>query len=203
MLSAITLSLQLQRASFDLLDGLSIEVAAHNTNKAPVSVRFDSPTEYAIDVVRDGNVVWSSNSQNPAPSSVPAHVRQFMPGPTVLSVYIWNETTNAGTSITPGDYIIRGRLLSQGNTPQTSLRVHFSEPTPISALSALHAGDEVTIAGRLDDTKQVISDSTGSIALTKRLLNAADAPVAVRGYMTTSLDKERVFFVERWARLGN
>ena len=203
MLSAITLSLQMQRMSFDLLDALSIEVAVHNSNKAPVSVRFDTPAEYSIDVLRDGNILWSSAAAQTAPMAIPAHVRQFMPGPTVLSVYIWNETTKDGASLTPGDYVVRARLLGEGNSAQASMRVHFTAPTPISALSSLHPGEEITIGGRLDEAKQRIDDGTASILLTKKLPNAPDAAIAVRGYVTTSLNREWVFFVERWARLGH
>ena len=46
-LAALTLSLQLQQSSFDLLDGVSIEVAAHNSASAPAVVKFARPEEYA------------------------------------------------------------------------------------------------------------------------------------------------------------
>ncbi len=203
LFGAITLSLQLQRTSFDLLDGLNIEVAVHNTAKTPATVRFPAPTEYEIDVVRGDDVIWSS--MLPAPphrETMPSHVKDFVPGPTVLAIYIWNETTKDNRSLAPGQYTIRARLLGETIAPQASLRVRFTDPTPVHGLSALHAGDEVTIAGQLDSAKQQLTDSTGSIRLSKKLLGAPDATIAVRGYTTTLPDGTMVFYVQRWAPLS-
>ncbi len=202
MLGAITLSLQLQRTTYDLLDALSIEVAAHNTGKAPVSVRFPAPPEYRIDVLRNGNVIWSSMTDTAPATAIPPHAKMLMPGPTVLAVYVWNETAKDGASIVPGDYTIRARLLGETASPQAAMHVRFAAPTAVSALAALHAGDQVTIAGRLDSTRASLTDSSGTIALAKRLLGAPDVPVAIRGYVTMLPDKTRAFYVERWAPLG-
>ncbi|HEV7179686.1 MAG TPA: hypothetical protein VGN11_07435, partial [Candidatus Baltobacteraceae bacterium] len=125
MLAAITLSVQLQRTSFDLLDGLNITVAAHNSGKAPAALRFPSPAEYAIDVLRGDDVVWTSQlPPSDHDLGIPAHAKTLMPGPTVLAVYIWNETTKDGASITPGDYTIRVRLLADDIKSQGAMRVH-------------------------------------------------------------------------------
>ena len=200
VLSAITLSLQLQRTSFDLLDGLSIEVAARNSAHAPANVRFPAPAEFAIDVLRNGTVVWSSVPRA-TPATVPAHVRALNPGPTVLAVYIWNELAADGSSIAPGDYTVRVRLLSDQTPAKTETRVHFVAPLPVSALATLKRGDVVTIAGKLDAMKQQLTDGTGTIALARRLTTAPDGPVAVRGYLTTLSDRSQAFFIERWAPL--
>ncbi len=58
MFAALTLSLQLQQTSFDLLDGVSIALAAHNGASAPAIVKFSKPAEYEIQVLRgnDGDL---------------------------------------------------------------------------------------------------------------------------------------------------
>ncbi len=200
MLSAITLSLQLQRTTYDLLDALSIEVAAHNTGKAPVSVRFPAPPEYRIDVLHNGNVIWSSMTAATA-TAIPPHAKLLMPGPTVLAVYVWNETAKDGASIAPGDYTIHAQMLGEAASAESSVRVKFASPTPVSVLSSLHQGDQVTIVGALDATRASLTDSSGTIPLARRLLGAPDGTVAIRGYLTTLADKTHAFFVERWAPL--
>lgn len=202
MIAAVTLSLQLQRTSLDLLDGLNIEVAAHNSSALPVDVRFKAPAEYAIDVLRGDDVIWTSAPESKIPVAVPPHVKRLLPGPSVLAVYIWNEETTDGASVLAGDYTVRARLLGDGVEPQARVRVHFIAPTPVSALAALHVGDEVTIAGRYDGALATISDTSGSVQLTKKLIGApSDAPIAVRGYVTVLADRSRVFFVSRWAKM--
>ncbi|MDP9025584.1 MAG: hypothetical protein M3N13_09450, partial [Candidatus Eremiobacteraeota bacterium] len=203
MFAAITLSLQLQRTSFDLLDGLSIEVAVHNSTQRPVDVHFAGPLEYAIDVLRNGNAVWTSvPPASEHPFAIPPHEKRLLPGPSVLGVYIWNEETRENASISPGDYTVRVRLLGQNAAPTATTNVRFISPTPVSALRALHVGDAVTIAGRYDVASQTITDATGSVRLTKKLLGApVTEPTAVRGYITALSDRSRVFFVSRWARM--
>ncbi len=202
--AAITLSLQLQRTSLDLLDGLNIELVAHNSSEAPADVRFPIPAEYAIDVLRDGTLVWTSlPSGSQHAGSIPPHTKRLPAGPTVLAIYIWNEETLDGRSPAPGAYIVRARLLGDV-AAQASTTLKFIAPTPVSALAALHIGDEVTISGRIGADKETLTDSTGTITLTKKLLGApSDAPVVVRGYVAESLAKTRVFFVERWAMTSN
>lgn len=199
-LAAITLSLQLQRSSFDLLDGVDIEVAAHNSASSPVTLKFPKPAEYEIDIVRGNDVIWTSLSPPPPGAIFPPHQRNLMPGPTVLVVYIWNTIAADGSTPGPGDYTIRARLLGDGATAQATAPLHFINPVPVSALLKLKAGDELTIAGHLDVNKQVLTDASGSIKLMKRLLAAPpDAVVAVRGYVTTMPDRTQGFYVERWA----
>ncbi|MEO9169935.1 MAG: hypothetical protein ABI282_00755 [Candidatus Baltobacteraceae bacterium] len=204
MLAAVTLSLQVQRATLDLLDGLNIEIAAHNSAGIPVDVRFTEPLEYAIDVLHGADVVWTSTPATPSqPTSVPPHTKRLLPGPSVLAIYIWNEETKDNASVAPGDYVVRVRLLGDGITPQATVNVHFISPTPISALGALHLGDALTIAGRFDPVAQTLTDTTGNVKLTKRLPTApTDEPIAVRGYSIALPDRTRAFFVERWARIA-
>ena len=95
-LAALTLSLQLRQTSFDLLDGVSIEVATHNSATAPVVVKFAQPPEYEIDVLRGSDVIWKNSTEVPVEATFPVHTRQFVPGPSVLVVYIWNGTESDG-----------------------------------------------------------------------------------------------------------
>ena len=200
MLSVVTLSLSLERTSFDLLDGVDIDVAVHNSAKSPATITFAQPAEYEIEIDRDGTPIWTSNPKPAIPLAFPAHKKQFLPGPTVLVIYIWNAIDSDGSTPAPGAYTIRAKLLGNGVSPSASVPVHFINPVPTSALAKLNAGDIVTIAGTLDATKGVLSDSSGSIPLMKRLLTAPpDATIAVRGYLTTRPDHTQAFFVKTWA----
>lgn len=204
MIAAIALSTQLQRTSLDLLDGLNVQVAARNSGARAIDVRFSQPVEYAIDVLRGNDVIWTS-APNAAdrPVALPPHTKRLLPGTTVLGTYVWNEETRDNVSLAPGDYVVRVRLLADGGGVATTTKVRFIAPAPVSALGALHIGDAVTIAGRYDPAQQSISDSTGTVKLTKRLLGAPlGGTIAVRGYITAQPDRTRIFFVSRWAPLA-
>jgi len=198
--AAITLSLALQRTSFDLLDGVAIEVAVHNSAKLPATATFSQPGEYEIDILRGETLLWSNKQQYPPNVTFPAHKKQFLPGPTILAVYIWNAIEADGSTPGPGEYTVRARLLSTPGTADASTTVKFISPVPVSALEKLKLGEEVTIAGHLDGTKGMLTDATGTVPLMKRLATAApDDVVAVRGYLTTLPNRTHAFFVERWA----
>ncbi|HUN29109.1 MAG TPA: hypothetical protein VMV65_04855 [Alphaproteobacteria bacterium] len=198
-LAALTLSLQLRQTSFDLLDGVSIEVAVHNSARSPVVVKFAQPIEYEIDVLRGNDVIWKTSTDVPVEATFPPHPHEFVPGPSVLVVYIWNGTESDGSSPSPGTYTVRARLLGQGITPEAEAKVRFFDPVPVVALDHLKQGDTVTIAGTLDPTKGILTDSTGTIPLARRLLNAPAGTVAVRGYLLRRVGRPNVFFVQRWA----
>ncbi|MDE2482550.1 MAG: hypothetical protein KGN02_10210 [bacterium] len=200
-LAAITLSLQIARTTLDPLDGVNIEVAVHNTRSTPETVTFPQPQEYAIDVLRGTKVIFSTLRPEPPGVTFPPHARTLPPGPSVLVVYIWNALADDGGAPGAGTYTVRARLLGEHVEAQAQTTIRFTEPTPVSALAKLKLGDEVTIAGRLDAGKTVLSDSTGSITLGHRLSAAPDAPICVRGYVTKRLDGSRGFYVERWAPL--
>lgn len=200
-LAALTLSLQLQQTSFDLLDGVSIEVAVHNTAGAPVAVAFAKPAEYEIQVLRGDRVLWSSSTAVPTGVTFPVHKHMFVQGPSVLVVYVWDGVEADGSAPAPGDYTVRAQLLGEGVTPQASAKLHFIDPVPLAAVEKLKLGDTVTVAGTLDPTKQILTDSSGTLTLARRLVTAPNAPVAVRGYLIRRPDRTHVFFVQRWAPL--
>ena len=200
MLAALTLSLQLQQTSFDLLDGVSIALAAHNPANSTATVKFAHPTEYEIEILRGNDVIWSNAAPAPEPTTFPIHTRKFVPGPSVLVIYIWNGVETNGSVPQAGDYTVRARLLGINEAPTASAKLHFAPPTPVSALDKLKTGDVVTIAGTLDPQKAVLSDATGSVLLGRRLPNAIGT-IAVRGYYLKRVNREAIFFVQRWAPL--
>lgn len=197
--AALTLSLHIAPPALDILDGASIEVIAHNAGKNPATATFETPNEYAIDILRGSDVIWSSLRPLPRDAHFPAHARSFMPGPTVLTVYIWNGIADDGTTPGPGQYTVRARLLS-GAQPEAAAPLRLINPAPVMAVEKLKEGDEVTIAGTLDPTKGKLTDATGTIPLMKRLTSAPDgATIAVRGYLTTAPGGAHAFYVRRWA----
>lgn len=200
---SVALAVRVDRTSLDLLDVLSIRVAADNRRAATVSVKFPTPREYVIDVLRGDSVIYSSLPPSPAPMlGVPPHVRAFLSGPTPLGTFEWNELATDGSSPLPGRYTVRVRLLNDRNSSIATTAITFAAPTPISALAKLRDGAAITVAGRLDPTLQTLTDSTGSIKLSHRLLGAMDAPVAVRGYIAVQHEGSRTLAVSRWAPLG-
>jgi hypothetical protein len=198
-LAALTLSLHLEQTSYDLLDGVAIQVAVHNSSNRPLTVPFAKPAEYEIDVVHNGTVVWSNQTATPPEATFPVHTRQFIAGPSVLVVYIWNAIENDGTTPAPGDYTVTAHLLGQGVTPSASAPLHFISPVPATAVEKLNKGDVVTIAGTLDSTKELLTDASGTIRLARRLVTAPDGTIAVRGYLIAEPNRTHVFFVQRWA----
>jgi len=199
MFAALTLSLQLQQTSFDLLDGVSIALAAHNSGSAPAIVKFSKPSEYEIQVLRGSDVIWTNQTVAPESTTFPVHTHRFVSGPSVLVVYIWNAVEADGASPGPGTYTVRARLLGEGVTPEATAKLRFADPFPASGLGTLKPGNVVTIAGTLDATKQILTDSSGSVTLAKRLPTAPDGTIAVRGYLLHRVGRSDVFYVQRWA----
>ncbi|MDQ2866399.1 MAG: hypothetical protein M3R51_09250 [Candidatus Eremiobacteraeota bacterium] len=201
MTAAIALSVALQRTSLDLLDGCSVQVAVRNPSRRAVDVRFLQPQEYAIDVLRGSDVLWTSAPRSTAQgTAIPPHVKRLASGLSVLAIYVWNEETGGGESLAPGDYIVRARLLGDGVTPQATVKLRFAAPTPIVALSSLAAGDAVTIAGRYDPASQTARDFSGFVKLSRRLTGAPPNRLTViRGYIAVIADGTRIFSVSRWA----
>ncbi len=199
MFAALTLSLQLQQTSFDLLDGVSIALAVHNSASAPSIVKFSKPAEYEIQVLHGSDVIWANQTVAPENASFPVHTHRFVSGPSVLVVYIWNAVKASGASPGPGLYTVRARLLGEGVTPEATAKLRFTDPFPASGLGTLKTGDIVTIAGTLDATKQILTDSSGTVTLAKRLLTAPDSTIAVRGYLLHRVGRSDVFYVQRWA----
>jgi hypothetical protein len=200
--SPVSLSVQTQRGSFDLLDGIFIEVVAHNPAKAIRTVAFAQPAEYEIDVSRNGTPLWSSLPPSPPPAQTSvAHSRTFNAGATPVVIYDWNEVTAERWSPLPGNYTVRATLLSDAR-PSATTTITFVPPLPTTALSKLKPNEAVTMAGRLDATRRVLTDSNGSVVLTRGIPAPAGVPIVVRGYATDHPDGSRTFTFQRWASLG-
>jgi hypothetical protein len=198
----IGLTVQTHRESLDLLDGVFIEVVAHNPSSAIRTVEFAQPTEYEIDVSRNGERLWSSLPASPPPGQtyVP-HTRAFNAGATPVVIYDWNEVTSDRWSPLPGTYKVRATLLTSGR-PSATIDVVFAPPLPTTALLKLKPNEAVTMAGRLDATRKILTDSTGSVVLTRGIPAPPDLPIVVRGYATDHPDGSRTFTFQRWASLG-
>jgi hypothetical protein len=200
---AIGVTVQTVRTSYDLLDTLAVEVIAHNPSSQLQSATFAQPIEYQIDVSRDGKLYFSSLPASPPPGVVyTPHARAFNSGPTPIVLYDWNGITRDKWSPLPGEYTVRVTLLDTAR-PSATMKVKFMPPLPTTVLSKLKPNEEVTLAGRLDATRSFLTDSNGTITLSRRLIAApSDFPIVVRGYPTDHPDGTRTFTFERWAALG-
>jgi hypothetical protein len=201
----IGLTVSTQRSSFDLLDSVAVSVVVHNPTSNLQLLRFPAPQEDLTEVLdRNGGVIWTSQAA-PVPHGVvfPPHRRAFTPGGTTVIVRDWNETASNGWSPLPGTYVVRARLLSEGVQPVGTTTVAFSAPLPPGSLPKLHAGEAVTLGGRLDPSRGILSDADGSALLSRRLIAApAGRTIVVRGYANDARDGTRTFVVTRWAPLG-
>ncbi|HTX58769.1 MAG TPA: hypothetical protein VMH02_03755 [Verrucomicrobiae bacterium] len=199
----LALTVHLVRTSFDLLDSVGIEVVVHNPSGSLRTLQFAQPTEYAIEILRGNDVLWSSLPPTPPPNvTFPPHSHSFGPGPTTLVVYDWNALTSKGRAPLPGKYAVRARLLS-GNAPSASVTFSFDAPLPIAGIAKLKRGQEVTVSGRLDPTHRIFTDTSASVKLERGLPYApVDTPLVIRGYPVDHLDGTRTLAPERWAPFG-
>ena len=89
----VGVTVEVQRTSFDLLDSLPIDVVAHNPSSTVRTCKFPQPSEYAIEVVGGEKTMWTSLPPSPPPGIVfGTHERAFVPGPTTVVVYEWNDS---------------------------------------------------------------------------------------------------------------
>jgi hypothetical protein len=200
----LALRIDVQRSSLDLLDSLSIGLVVDNVSGSSRTLQFPQPIEYVIEVQDAGRTIWSSLPASPAPQATfKPHDRNFAPGATPLVFYAWNQVARGGWSPTPGTYVLKARLLNAGTQPMATARVRFVAPLAISAVAALPPNELVTVAGRLDDSRQTLGDGHDSIRLTRRIPSApVDTKIVVRGSSIAQRDGSRDFAVLRWAVLG-
>jgi hypothetical protein len=200
--SPIGLTVQTHRESLDLLDGVFIEVVAHNPASAIRTIQFAQPTEYEIDVSGNGRQLWSSLPASPPPGQTyVAHSRAFNTGATPVVIYDWNEVTADHWSPLPGKYKVRATLLTDAR-PSATIDIVFAPPLPTTALPKLKPNEAVTMAGRLDATRKILTDSSGSVVLSRGIPAPPDVPIVVRGYASDHPDGSRTFTFQRWASLG-
>ena len=200
--SPIGLTVQTHRESLDLLDGVFIEVVAHNPASAIRTVQFAQPTEYEIDVSGNGRQLWSSLPASPPPGQTyVAHSRAFNTGATPVVIYDWNEVTAEHWSPLPGKYRVRATL-SDRRAPFGGDRHRVRAAVADDRTAQLKPNEAVTMAGRLDATRKVLTDASGSVVLSRGIPAPPDVPIVVRGYASDHPDGSRTFTFQRWASLG-
>ncbi len=177
----ISIRVNLNRSSYDLLGGLAITISVDNRTSGPLLARFPTSNLYDIQVLSRKTVVWDYAAANHA--VVIAHTREIAPHLTTLGTYVWNETVG-GRSVAPGVYTLRVRLLDERYAASERVVVRFAPPLPIAALSHFAGKDQVTTAGSVVAKGTSLRDGSGSIALSRRLPAAPqDRSVVVRGYV--------------------
>lgn len=197
----LTLSAEVKRSSYDLLDGVNVTIAVQNHSKKPVATTYSDSDTYDIRLLSPARkVVWAwSGVHKPAP------VRKaltFSPGRNVLIVHIWDGTTADGRSIAPGVYTLHANLSDDAYRPAVEIPVRFEAPIPIGAVKKLPLNSAATIAGtvRYTATGAELADAGDSIQLSRRIAMPAPAGTyVVRGFLT-KVDGGLVFAVDRYAR---
>lgn len=197
----LTLSAEIKRASFDLLDGVNVSIAVNNHTKKAVATTYSDSDTYDIRLLSPARkVVWAWSEVHKA-----APVRKtlmFAPGRNVLIVHIWDGTTADGRAVAPGTYTIHANLSDDAYRPAVEIPVRFEAPIPIAAAKKLPLNAASTIAGtvRYTPTGAELTDAGDSIVLSRRIAMPAPAGIyVVRGYLT-KVDGGLVFEVDRFAR---
>lgn len=195
----LTLSLRVDRTSFDVLDTVAIRIVTDNRSTHSRIMHFPSVTEYAITVTQNDYTLWTSLPKTLPATTLPPHTRALQPGASVLGTYIWDGLARDGASLRAGTYTINVRLLADGAATTASTRITFVPPLPVATITHLPIGDAVTVGGHLDGTHQTLIDTTGSVQLSQRLRAETTASIVVRGYVTARADGTRALTVTRWA----
>ncbi|MHB8462420.1 MAG: hypothetical protein ACYDA1_07215, partial [Vulcanimicrobiaceae bacterium] len=74
------LSIQIKRATLDLLDDTAFVIIVDNAGAQPVALRFASPNEYTVALLRDGKTVWQSIPAYNGITTIPGHQKTLFPG---------------------------------------------------------------------------------------------------------------------------
>lgn len=182
---AITLRVQVARATLDPLDSISFRLVLDNRTDDRYPLRFSSPNEERLSLRRDGKVVWHSIRVYRTGTKMPGHVRSLLPGTTTLLTYIWNGILDDGTAPRRGEYELRARVLAEHLHLLATQAVRFTQPLPLAALTRIHSGVAVTVTGILSLDAQHLTDASGEIPLVRKLLvrvRPGDT-VTARGYV--------------------
>jgi hypothetical protein len=196
---SLTLEVQVNRSSFDLLDPIAVTVAVWNHTKTQTGLHFPSTVEYEVEVL-SGTTTISTTLASPAPGGI-AHTRAFLPGVTPLAVYELNVEGADHSVPAPGIYTLRVSLLDDGRTTPVEKQLRFIAPLSVSALSGIGT-HVVTISGTLGPDRMTIADASGSVALTHRILNEpAGTSLALRGAMIKTPSRVMAFNPVVWGVL--
>ena len=83
--------------------------------------------EIAFDVVltdSSGNEIWTRLHDQVVPAVL--RIEQLEPGKSLELRHVWNQQDNTGRRVRPGDYVVRGLILTDGTpirTPERRLRI--------------------------------------------------------------------------------
>jgi hypothetical protein len=103
-----------------------IRLRAENITQRPLDVYLRGRI-LTFDVViagAAGEVVWRRLEGEIIPAIV--RVRPLAPGERLEAETVWNQRTTAGETVAPGEYVVHGLLLVEGEplrTPPTSLQI--------------------------------------------------------------------------------
>ena len=198
------LSIQIKRASLDLLDDTSFVIVVDNAGTRPLALRFASPNEYTLELLRDGKTVWHSIPAFNGIATIPGHQKTLFPGAHPLVTYDWNGILGNGLAPHAGTYALRATLLTEHNQQSVTVPLHLSLPLPISALQHIHDGVPVTVSGVLSPNSQMLSDPTGNVLLFRKIFSGVlpGEVVIARGYMQRPRGGTASFLVSRFAPLA-
>ena len=198
------LSIQVKRATLDLLDDTSFVIIVDNAGTHPLALRFASPNEYTIALLADGKTVWQSIPAYNGITTIPGHQKTLFPGAHPLVTYDWNGILGNGLAPHAGTYTLRATLLTEQNQQSVTVPIRLSLPLPISALERVHDGTPVTISGVLSPDSQMLTDPTGHVLLFRKLFSGVHPGeiVIARGYMQRPRGGTESFLVSRFAPLA-
>jgi Intracellular proteinase inhibitor len=95
-------------------EAVPIRLRARNVTEKPLDLylRGRSPTLDVIVARPSGDVVWRRLEGEIIPAIV--HLRPLAPGEQLEIAASWNQRTNAGRPVDPGEYVVTGLLLVEG-----------------------------------------------------------------------------------------
>lgn len=195
--------IQIVRSTFDALDDVAFRIIADNPTSRPMTLHYSSPNEFAIEIVRNGTVLWKSIPAYNGVAHIPGHAQMLFPGAHPIVTYDWNGVLANGLAPEPGAYILRATLLANDATQTVSAQLRIAPPLPIQGIAHLADGVPTTIAGVLSPDAQTLTDPTGHVALFRKLLSLVrpgDVVIA-RGYMQRPRGGTQTFLVTRYAPL--
>ncbi|GAC1613933.1 MAG: hypothetical protein NVS9B12_14970 [Vulcanimicrobiaceae bacterium] len=195
----LSVHVEAQRSSLDLLDPVSFVISVVNNGKQPVVARFPTPAMYDISVGSPGGEIWRMSAGRIFVQVM--HSYTFLPGKTLIGTYVW-DTLAQGRSLPPGDYRARVWITDLKYRPSASVPLRFALPLPVHAAFAVPLHAAVTLAGtlRAQSTAEELVDGTGAIRLSKRIsMQAPGGTFIVRGYLSTEYGVT-FLSVDRWTR---
>lgn len=100
-------------------DSVSIRLLARNRTRRTLDLylRGRTPTFDVVIARSDGEVVWRRLEDEIIPAIV--HLRPLGPGQLLEAEAVWDQRTNQGRPLPPGEYTARGLLLVEGDPLET------------------------------------------------------------------------------------